>query len=115
MYTAFSFGAVLYTYNSVSALHFLVVPAKLTKLSPGQNVLEGSPLQLVCEATGKPAANITWTRVFKNGSESEVLHRGPSWNITNINRSDGGTYRCTADNGVANSVSDTLEVNVLCK
>jgi len=59
VYAALSIGAVLYACNSVSALHFPVVPAKLTKLSPDQNVHEGSPLQLVCEATGKPTPNIT--------------------------------------------------------
>ena len=76
---------------------------------------EGLDLQLYCEASGKPVPNITWTRVFDNGSESEVLHRETTWKILNINRTDAGTFRCTANNGAGNPASQAIEVNVLCK
>ena len=76
---------------------------------------EGLELQLYCAASGKPAPNITWTRVFNNGSESKVLHRETTWEIMNIKRTDAGTFRCTANNGAGNPAGQAIEVNVLCK
>ena len=76
---------------------------------------EGSNLQLFCHAAGKPSPNITWVRVLQYGSESEVLHRGPTWNFLNIGEVEAGTYRCTAYNRVEDPVTHTLTVNVLCK
>ena len=99
----------------VSIFEFLLVPAKFTNVSHDQTVLEGSNLQLICDASGSPAPNITWIRVFEYGSVSEVLHRAPTWNIENINRTDAGTYRCTADNGIVSPVSYGQKVIVLCK
>ena len=68
---------------------------------------------LSCNATGKPAPNITWTRVWENGTDSEEL---PSINgyyvIRNTSRSSNGTYRCTAFNGVGEPVNQTMEVIV---
>jgi len=53
--------------------------------------------------------------VFDNGSESKVLHRETTWKILNINRTNAGTFRCTANNGAGNPASHAIEVNVLCK
>jgi len=93
----------------------LLVPASLTNESPDQTVHEGSNLQLLCEATGKPTPNTTWTRVLENDSKSEVLYQGPTLDFPNINRSASGTYRCTADNRFGNPVSHEVKVNVTCK
>ena len=71
-------------------------------------------MQFLCEATGKPAPNITWTRVLEDGSSSEVLHHGPAWDFLNINRSASGTYRCAADNGIGNPDRHKVKVNVTC-
>ena len=96
---------------------FLLVPPKFfdnvsaAKLS----VKEGLDLNLYCGASGKPAPNITWIRVFENGSASQVLHMGATWNIVNISKTDAGKYRCTANNGVGSSVSHTITVNVTSK
>ena len=100
--------------NQTPVLFFSVV-AKLTNVSGNQTVREGLYIQLVCEATGNPTPNITWTRVLGNDSNSEVLHHGPTWNFPNINRTASGTYRCTAYNGVGNSPSHEIKVNVTCK
>ena len=83
----------------------------MTSYSDNQTVNEGSNLTLFCNATGKPAPNITWTRV----SEDEVLFVGNPWHIININRTYSGTYRCIADNGVPSPVNRTISVNVLCE
>jgi len=51
--------------------------------------------------------------VLQDGSESEVLHRRPTWYFLNIGKVEAGTYRCTAYNGVEDPVRHTLAVNVL--
>jgi len=68
-----------------------------------------------CEATGRPTPDITWTRVLEDGSNGEVLYQGSTWDFPNITRTDAGTYRCTAYNGVGNVASQVLKVNVTCK
>lgn len=108
------------SYLLISLLEYdfsLLVPPKFfdnvsaAKLS----VKEGTDLNLYCGASGKPAPNITWVRVFENGSASQVLHMGATWNIVNISKTDAGKYRCTANNGVGSSVSHTITVNVTSK
>ena len=100
----------LYQSNTLS-YSFLSVSSRMTLYSDNQTVIEGSNLNLFCNATGKPAPNITWTRV----SEDEVLFVGNPWNISNINRNYSGTYLCVADNGVSSPVNSTISINVLCK
>ena len=97
-------------------LVLFTVPAELfNNVSGDQSVPESSDLQLYCGASGNPAPNITWVKAFNNGSKSQPLYRNPTWNISNIKRTDAGIYRCKANNGVGNPVSHTLMVNVLCK
>ena len=78
-------------------------------------VNEGSSLTMLCNATGKPTPNITWTRVWENGTDSEELFIGNPWVIVNISRTATGTYRCTAYNGIGNPVNRTLNVILICK
>ena len=74
-----------------------------------------STTQLLCEASGKSAPNITWTTAIGNGSESNVMHRGSTWNMVNIKRTNSGTYRCTAYNGAGNADSFVVNINITCK
>ena len=76
---------------------------------------EGSNVQLFCEASGKPNPNITWVQVFKDGSESEVLHWEQNWNFPKISSAKAGTYHCTAYNGAGDPITHELTVTVLCK
>ena len=94
---------------------FLVSPTLFNNVSGDHSVKERSDLNLYCGASGKPVPSITWTRVFENGSESQVLHTGTSWKIAIINQTDAGKYRCTAYNGIGSPVSHTITVKVLCK
>jgi len=70
---------------------------------------------LFCDVTGKPTPNVTWTRVLKNGTDSDVVFVGNPWVIVNISRTANGRYRCTAYNGIRNPVSHSLYINVTCK
>ena len=89
--------------------------ANFTTVSSDTTLVEGHNLQLFCIASGRPTPNITFVRIFPDGSESDVLHRGATWDLINISRTDAGTYRCTANNGVGNPVNHTLRVNVQCE
>ena len=35
--------------------------------------------------------------------------------ITNANRTEAGTYKCTATNGIGDSASAAMHVNIFCK
>ena len=74
-------------------------------------------MTLFCNVTGNPAPYITWTRVWENGSDSDVLQNDTitQFVLTNINRSNSGTYRCAAYNGVGGSSNRTLTVSLDCK
>jgi len=69
---------------------------------------------LTCTADGFPTPNFTWTKVFKNGSDSNVLFNGSSYEFPS-NRNNAGTYRCTADNGIGSAVNNTADVTVNCE
>ena len=73
----------------------------------------GPPIQLNCVADGEPKPNITWTKV-NNGSDSDILFTGENFVLSN-NRSNAGTYRCNASNGIGNDDNHTATVVVNCE
>ena len=79
-------------------------------------MVEGDPARITlnCSADGNPAPTVTWTRVFDNGSDSDVLFTGNHYVIDN-NRNDAGTYRCKADNSIRSAINQTIRVTVNCK
>ena len=85
-------------------------------MTSDQDVCEHSEVTLSCNATGKPEPNITWTRVWENGTDSGALQSEDGYLVmANISRSSNGTYRCTAFNGVGEPVNQTVTVIVRCK
>ena len=75
-----------------------------------QTVIVGkdlTTLNLYCIAVGKPAPNVTWIKVSDNRNVTFPLNIG--------GEEDEGTYRCTADNGVGNSVTRDVFITVLGK
>ncbi|XP_067056801.1 hemicentin-1-like isoform X2 [Acropora muricata] len=87
-------------------------PPSFKTRAPDQVVLEGGPaINLTCTADGEPAPNITWTKVFANGSDTNVLFTGQQFILPN-NRTNDGTYRCNASNGIGNDVNHTVNVLV---
>ena len=80
------------------------------------DVCENSEVTFRCNATGKPEPNITWTRVWENGTDSGGLQSKDGYLVmANISRSSNGTYRCTVFNGVGDPVNQTVKVIVRCK
>ena len=94
----------------------LLVPTSITGISGESTVLEGNNLQLTCEASATPEPNITWTKE-KSGKQGNtgVLLEGKVLTITNIDRSDAGTFNCAAYNGFGKPEIQTVYVNVTCE
>lgn len=68
---------------------------------------------LGCHATGKPAPNITWTRMWENGTDSDELPSvDGNYVMSNACKSSNGMYRCKAFNGVGDTANQTVEVIV---
>ncbi|XP_020602481.1 hemicentin-1-like isoform X1 [Orbicella faveolata] len=114
----YKFKVETLNYNKLGGLTSIIeisvqFAANLTNVSRDQTVLEDSNMQLLCEATGEPTPNVTWIRVLEDGSSSEILYQGQTWDFPNISRSNSGTYRCTADNGFGKPVSHNVKVNVI--
>ena len=85
-------------------------------MTSDQDICEHSEVTLGCNATGKPEPNITWTRVWGNGTVSGSLQSKDGYLVmADISRSSNGTYCCTAFNGVGEPVNQTVKVIVRCK
>ena len=73
------------------------------------DVDEGNDLNLYCKANGQPVPSIAWTKsgkTLQTGNETNTLQ------LTNIQRSDGGNYVCTAKN-MAGSASFNVLVRIV--
>ena len=87
-----------------------VEPPSITNITRNQTVIVGkdvTTLNLYCIAVGKPAPNVTWIKVSDN--------RNVTFPLNISGEGDEGTYRCTADNGVGNSVTRDVFITVLGK
>lgn len=77
------------------------------------NVTEGDDVHLECVSDGRPAPMVTWS---KNGGPSNVTYPpGQRLTIKNTNRTEAGTYTCTAANGIGKRATAARHVNVFCK
>ena len=94
----------------------LIVPTNISGIRGEPTVLEGDNLQLICEVLSRVEPNITWTKEKPgNQGKTGVVQVGKVLNITNIDRSDAGTFTCTAYNGFGKPENRTVYVNVTCK
>lgn len=92
-----------------------IAVANFTNVSSDTTLLEGQDLQLFCIASGRPDPNITWVRISPSGIVSDISYRGTTLDFKNISRTEMGTYRCIANNGVEDPVSHAISVTVLCE
>ena len=93
----------------------LVVPTNIAGIRGEPTVLEGSNLQLTCNASGQPEPNITWTKQKPGNQGNIVVMLGEVLTITNIYRTHAGNYTCTAYNGFGKLEKQTVHVNVTCE
>ena len=80
-------------------------------------MVESDPatITLSCSADGNPTPNVSWTRVFDNDNDSDVLFSSlEGLYVINNSRNNAGTYRCKADNRIG-AINQTIRVAVNCK
>ena len=105
-----------YPWSLLVIVWLLLVPANITGIRGKLTIIEGNNLQLIYEGLGRPEPNITWTKEKPgNQGNTGVVQEGKVLTITNINRSDAGTFTCTAYNGFGKPESQTVDVNVICE
>ena len=71
------------------------VPPKITSEPKNVIAYEMDSVTFHCAALGKPEPTINWTRDGQNVGNGEYL------NFTAQANMDGSSYKCTADNGIA--------------
>lgn len=86
------------------------------------NVVEGEKLRITCQATGKPAPNITWQigeEVYTNSSGNVKLQEDPEKKIPNailiiekVNMTNRGNYTCRGHSAILNK---TVEDHTLVR
>ena len=73
-------------------------------------VTEGDNIPYIsCTASCRPQCTFMWTGPNVPGGKTNDLY------LQNINRSQKGTFYCTATNGEGSNVSSNVEVDVRCK
>ncbi|XP_059612214.1 neural cell adhesion molecule 2-like [Phlebotomus argentipes] len=105
------------TLDPIEIMHTvdILVPPVIHHVTSGGSlqVKKGTPVYLECFASGNPAPNITWTRknnILPNGEEKLS---SPALTIENMDRHKGGTYICTANNGVGQAATSQVLLHVL--
>lgn len=91
----------------------IIERTEIVDVTSDQDVCEDTKVTLSCNATGKPKPNITWSRVWENGTDSGALQSKDGYfSMDNIDSSSSGIYCCTAFNGVGEAVNQTVKVIV---
>ncbi|KAG4075949.1 hypothetical protein HA402_003775 [Bradysia odoriphaga] len=93
----------------------ILVPPRIHHISSGNvmQVKKGASVRIECSASGNPSPNITWTRknnVLPSGDEKLT---SPIMTIDSMDRHKGGTYICSANNGVGQAASTQVNLHVL--
>ena len=91
------------------------------------DVLSPDPVILICTATGEPTPQVTWTKVFSNGTVVEISESmtniaiSTTYSSENVTSTltieptdafDTANYSCTAENTFGPVTSSNAEVTV---
>ncbi|XP_029030058.1 opioid-binding protein/cell adhesion molecule isoform X2 [Betta splendens] len=91
-------------------VHLIVqVPARITNISKDITVNEGSNVNLMCLAVGRPEANIVWN--YHIGTH-KLLSEGEHLELRGITKEQSGSYKCIASNDISNPDIRTVQVTV---
>jgi hypothetical protein len=78
-------------------------------------VKKGSTVKLECRASGNPVPKITWSRknnVLPSGDQTLQI---PVLTLDRVDRHQAGVYKCMANNGVGEDVTQEINLHVLCE
>ena len=84
------------------------VPSSIIQITQDQNITEGHNVTLSCYVSGFPAPTVSW---IKPGGQR---HDGHMLEVTHINRTRDGEYKCEASNECG-SATKMAAINVQCK
>ena len=71
-------------------------------------VEEGHKVSLVCQATGQPTPTVTWRKAVGHMSNERSRVLNGKLEITNVTKTDGGDYICSAKNVINEDSAHTL-------
>ncbi|XP_053297800.1 opioid-binding protein/cell adhesion molecule isoform X2 [Pleuronectes platessa] len=93
-------------------VHLIVqVPARITNISKDITVNEGSNVNLMCLAVGRPEASIIWKHHSPRGTNAFVTEE-ENLELTTITKEQSGTYECIASNDISSPDVRTVQVTV---
>ena len=74
-----------------------------------QLVNETDTFEIFCNATGNPPPVVTWTKI---GDNIKVYPTGNSLRVQNAEKSDFGTFQCTAESVRGEKISSVATVEI---
>ena len=80
--------------------------------SVNANYNEGSPVNIICSATGKPDPDVKW--ITGDGQVKSLGKKSAMLTFNSINRADDGQYTCKANNS-AGPTEEQVTLVVHCK
>ncbi|UYV62083.1 hypothetical protein LAZ67_1007772 [Cordylochernes scorpioides] len=95
--------------DSYTAALNIQAPPEWVWVPKDVTALEGESAVLKCQARGSPVPAVTWTKMEGVHHNSSVLNFSP------VERTHGGKYRCTADNGLGPPIYHTVSLTVHCE
>ena len=76
-----------------------------------QDIIEGNDVSLLCNASGNPQPNITWTRQ----GNSDVLSSSETLLLRNlVSKDDGSVYMCRVENYLGFKQA-SVTITIQCK
>nr|XP_043898193.1 opioid-binding protein/cell adhesion molecule homolog [Solea senegalensis] len=87
------------------------MPARITNISKDITVNEGSNVNLMCLAVGRPEANIIWKHHSPRGTHKFVTE-GENLELTAVTKEQSGSYECIASNEISSPDVRTVQVTV---
>ncbi|UXI15992.1 aryl hydrocarbon receptor nuclear translocator [Sarcoptes scabiei] len=104
----------------IGYLEVNVPPSFIEEETSGDSdIIEGSSVDLRCDAIGRPEPEINWRRengqliVFDSKlNDSQLMVKGRHLNLTNVTRQQMGAYLCIASNGIPPTISKRIFLGV---
>ena len=93
----------------MSNLYFVcfLVPSSIQAIDD-KKVIEGDNVTLICYVFGMPTPMVSWVQPGGQHYNGHMLE------VTQINRTQGGEYKCEASNECGNA-AETATIDVQCK